>query len=81
MNALRHSTATSIEVEVQYLRDLLRLFVRDKGRGINPEAAPKESDSHWGLRGMHERAEDIGARFGIWSGPGMGTEACVALPV
>ena len=81
MNALRHSQATKIEVEVQYLGDLLRVFVRDNGRGIKPEAVQKGSDSHWGLRGMRERAENIGARFGIWSRTGAGTEVCVALPV
>ena len=81
MNALRHSQATKIEVEVQYLRDLLRVFVRDNGCGINPEAVQRESDSHWGLRGMRERAENIGARFDIWSRTGAGTEVCVAVPV
>jgi signal transduction histidine kinase len=77
MNALRHSEATKIEIEVQYLPDALHLFVRDNGRGINPEAVQKERDSHWGLRGMRERAESIGARFGIWSRPGAGTEVRV----
>jgi len=81
MNALRHSQATKIEVEVQYLRDLLRVFVHDNGRGINPDALQKESDSHWGLRGMGERAENIGARFGVWSRQGAGTEVRVAVPV
>jgi signal transduction histidine kinase len=80
MNALRHSEATKIEVEVQYRRDLLRVFVRDNGCGINPEAVQKESDSHWGLRGMRERAGNIGARFGIWSRTGAGTEVRVAVP-
>ncbi len=78
MNALRHSEATKIEVEVQYQRTLLRVFVRDNGCGIDPEAVQKESDSHWGLRGMRERAENIGARFGIWSRAGAGTEVRVA---
>jgi signal transduction histidine kinase len=81
MNALRHSQATKIEVEVQYLRDLLHVFVRDNGRGINPEAVQKEGDSHWGLRGMRERAESIGARFGVWSRIGAGTEVRTAVPV
>jgi len=81
MNALRHSHATKIEVEVQYLRDLVRVFVRDNGHGINPEALQKEGDSHWGLRGMKERAENIGARFGVWSRLGAGTEVRVAVPV
>jgi signal transduction histidine kinase len=81
MNALRHSQATKIDVEIQYLRDLLRVFVRDNGCGINPEAAQRECDSHWGLRGMRERAKHISARFGIWSTTGAGTEVCVAIPI
>jgi signal transduction histidine kinase len=81
MNALRHSQATKIEVEVQYLRNFLRVFVRDNGCGINPEAVQRESDSHWGLRGMRGRAGNIGARFDIWSRTGAGTEVCVAVPV
>jgi signal transduction histidine kinase len=81
VNALRHSNATNIEVEVQYLRDLSRILVRDNGCGITPEAVRKAGDSHWGLRGMRERAEHIGARFGIWSRTGAGTEVHVAIPV
>ena len=79
LNALRHSEATNIEVEVQYLRRLLRVFVRDNGRGIDPHVVQTGTDSHWGLRGMHERAESIGARFGITSRPGAGTEVQVAI--
>ena len=56
-------------------------FVRDNGCGINPEAVQRECDSHWGLRGMRERAEHISARFGIWSRTGAGTEVCVAIPI
>jgi anti-sigma regulatory factor (Ser/Thr protein kinase) len=81
VNALRHSEATEIEVEVQYLVSPVRVLIRDNGCGINPEAAQKESDSHRGLRGMRERAENIGARFGIWSRTGAGTEVRVAVPV
>jgi len=81
INALRHSEATKIEVEVQYQRDLLRMLVRDNGCGINPEAVQKQSDSHWGLSGMRERAKNIGARFGIRSRLGAGTEVRVAVPV
>jgi signal transduction histidine kinase len=80
MNALRHSEATEIEVEVQYRPDFLRVFVRDNGCGINPEAAQKKRDSHWGLRGMRDRAENIGARFEIRSRPAGGTEVGIAVP-
>jgi signal transduction histidine kinase len=80
MNALRHSEATNIEVEIQYLRDFLRMLVRDNGCGIKPEAVQKESDSHWGLRGMRQRSENIGAQFEVWSQIGAGTEVLVSAP-
>ena len=79
-NALRHSEATKIEVEVQYLHDALRVVVRDNGCGINPEAFQRRSDLHRALCGMRDQAEKIGAQFGIWSKPGVGTEVCVAVP-
>jgi anti-sigma regulatory factor (Ser/Thr protein kinase) len=81
MNALRHSAATKIEVEIQYLRNILRVVVCDNGCGINPEAVQKERDAHSGFRAMRNRAENIGARFEIWSKTGAGTEVCVAVPV
>ena len=81
MNALRHSKASKIEVEVQYLGDLIHMFVRDDGCGINPEAVRQDSDSHWGLRGMRERAQKIAARLDVWSRPGAGTEVRIVAPV
>jgi signal transduction histidine kinase len=67
IDALRHSEATKIEVEVQYLSRLLCGLVRDNGCGISPEAVQKARGSRWGLRGMRERAANIGARFSIWT--------------
>jgi signal transduction histidine kinase len=81
MNALRHSEAINIEVEIQYLRDLLCVLIRDNGCGIKAEALQKAGDSHWGLRGMRRRAENIGAQFDVWSKIGAGTEVRVAAPV
>jgi signal transduction histidine kinase len=80
VNALRHSKATTIEVEVQYLRCSVRVFVRDNGSGINSDVVQKESDSYWGLREMRHRADTIGAQFEIWSRPGAGTEVRISVP-
>ena len=80
MNALRHSNATNIEVELQYTRCLLRLVIRDNGCGIDPNAVQGRRDSHWGLCGMRERAKNIDAQFEIWSRRGNGTEVHVRLP-
>ena len=79
VNALRHSKATEVEVEVEYLRCSVCMFVRDNGCGISPDVVQRESDSYGGLREMRDRADTIGAQFGIWSGPGAGTEVRIAV--
>jgi signal transduction histidine kinase len=35
---------------------------------------------HWGLRGIRERAERIGAELGFWSEAGAGTEVQLTVP-
>lgn len=74
LNALRHSQATKIEVEVEYSPRRLRLLVRDNGCGIDSQVLRSGRESHWGLLGMRERAAGIGAKLRIWSGRGIGTE-------
>jgi signal transduction histidine kinase len=74
-NAFRHASATNIEVEVTYASNEMRLNFRDDGSGM-PELVLQNgsSDGHFGLPGMAERAEKIGARFSIFSRTGGGTE-------
>jgi signal transduction histidine kinase len=79
VNALRHSEATSIEVEVEYLTRRLRLVVRDNGIGIDREVLERGRDLHWGLKGMRERAADIGAQLRILSRKETGTEVEVSV--
>jgi signal transduction histidine kinase len=79
INAFRHSEATSIEAEVEYLPKRLRILVRDNGRGIDPQAVQSSRQPHWGLLGMRERAAGIGAELRIWSRPGSGTDVEISL--
>ena len=68
VNALRHSEATSIEAEVEYLPGRLRVAVRDNGRGIDAEVVRSgRRHGHWGMAAMRERAENIGARLKVRS--------------
>lgn len=79
-NALRHSKASIIEVEVEYLPRMLRLAVRDNGCGMDAKPSQADRDSHWGLQGMQERADCIGAQFRIRSRLGAGTEVEICVP-
>src|SRR5262249_7896758 len=75
VNALRHSGATSIEAEVEYLPGRLRVVVRDNGRGIDPELIRSgRRDGHWGMTSMRERAENIGAQLKVRSCTSAGTD-------
>ena len=79
-NAFRHSQGTKIEVELEYTPKHLRLLVRDNGAGINSEVLHSGRDGHWGLAGMRERAENIGAKFKVWSRAKAGTEVELVIP-
>lgn len=78
VNALRHSGATMIEAEIEYLPSKLRVIVRDNGSGIDPQML-ESGRSHWGLVGMRERAKNIGAQLQMWSRKGAGTEVEISL--
>jgi signal transduction histidine kinase len=73
-NAFRHSHASIIETVLDYGQDHFRIVVRDNGRGIDPEVLRSGREDHWGLSGMRERAEKIGARLNVRSAAGAGTE-------
>jgi ligand-binding sensor domain-containing protein/signal transduction histidine kinase len=79
-NAFRHSQADSIEAELEYAADGLRLVVRDSGIGLDSKEPERKADSHWGLTGMRERAKKIGASFKILSRIGTGTEVDLWVP-
>ncbi len=79
-NAVRHSEATKIEAEVDYLPRKLSVVVRDNGCGIDPRIVQSGWAGHWGILGMRERAGSIGAQLRIWSRPGAGTEVEISVP-
>jgi signal transduction histidine kinase len=79
-NAFRHSRAKKIEVELDYSARQFRVLVRDNGRGIDPQVLESGREGHWGLPGMRERAERIGARLHVWSSAAAGTEVELSVP-
>ena len=80
VNAFRHSHAKNIEIELEYSASQLRVLVRDNGRGIDPPTLQSGRDGHWGLSGMRERAERVGAKLHVWSRPSAGTEVELSVP-
>jgi signal transduction histidine kinase len=79
-NAFHHARAAHIEVELKYGASQFRLLVRDDGCGIKPDILAAGRDGHWGLSGMRERADRIGARLHVFSSASAGTEIELSVP-
>ena len=80
-NAFKHSNGSEVAAEILYDPGAMKMRIRDNGIGIDPEVLLHGRPGHWGLSGMHERADKIGATLSIWSRPKEGTELELALPI
>jgi signal transduction histidine kinase len=70
-NAIKHAAACTIDVDLLFEDDSVRIVVRDDGAGFDPARTPHDGV---GLRSMHERAQRVGATVTLASEPGSGTE-------
>ena len=78
-NARKHAGASRISVHMTKEDGNLALSVVDDGQGFEVEALGGAASRRFGLSIMRERAEAVGARFAIYSGPGQGTRVLVEL--
>ena len=80
-NVLRHAQATSASFVIAYTLDDVSLTITDNGCGFEVPESPAEfaPSGNFGLLGIHERAELIGAQFKIRSSLGKGTQLEISL--
>jgi signal transduction histidine kinase/ligand-binding sensor domain-containing protein len=78
-NSCEHSKASRLEVKLKYAHDL-SLNVRDNGIGIDPSVLQEGKEGHFGLQGIRERADRIGARLTLVSTPDTGTQLDLNVP-
>jgi signal transduction histidine kinase len=64
-NSLRHSGKKEVRVEIDYDPDHFSLTIRDRGAGISKELLRDGKPGHFGIQGMRERAERIGAQLTV----------------
>jgi signal transduction histidine kinase len=79
-NAVQHAMAKQIEVRLVFEQNQLRVVITDNGQGFNLSGLPAVEDGHFGITGMKERANSIGADFKIQSN-GNGTIICLIVPL
>jgi PAS domain S-box-containing protein len=69
-NALRHARATKFQARLFFDSQAVRLELRDNGKGF---VVDEVNGGGFGLIGMKERAQQIGATLAVTSKPGAGT--------
>jgi signal transduction histidine kinase len=79
-NTLAHACATVLHVHLKINKGELILSFEDDGIGFAAENGVKLLD-HFGLVGIRERAEEIGAHLALSSSPGAGTKITIRLPL
>ena len=77
-NVERHSQATMMKLKLIQHNDEFALSVADDGIGFNPANSPP--DGRFGLIGMRERADLIGAQLNVDSRPNTGCTVTLVLP-
>lgn len=80
-NVVKHSKATHADLSIRYSDSEIILMITDDGNGFTAPASPTEfaPNGHFGLLGIHERADLIGARLEIESTLGRGTKLWLTL--
>ncbi|MBI5961916.1 MAG: hypothetical protein HY863_00440 [Chloroflexi bacterium] len=80
-NVVKHSKASHADLKIAFDIAEIKMEVSDNGNGFLVPKSPTEfaPNGHFGLMGVHERADLIGARLEIESALGKGTRLKVRL--
>jgi len=81
-NVMKHASAERVTLRLATPNGGVQLVVEDDGRGFRPGQAAhtRSGGPSYGLVGMRERAELVGARLTVTSKLGSGTRVAVELP-
>jgi PAS domain S-box-containing protein len=77
-NVARHARATEVAVNLSISDDAIVLQIRDNGIGLSEEDLRKPT-SH-GIRGMRERAQQLGGDVSVSGSSGAGTTVVISVP-
>jgi signal transduction histidine kinase len=77
-NAVKHSEATELRLQIQWEGQRLLVVVQDNGKGIDRGATASERH---GMTNMCQRMEELGGTCAVVSGPGQGCRIELSVPL
>jgi signal transduction histidine kinase len=83
-NVQKHAQASDVVATLSYMDEQVALDVQDNGLGFDAQSLqnpPDQAGGGFGLRAMHQRAENLGGSVIVESSPGKGTTLVVQLPI
>ena len=81
-NIIKHAQAKRATIRIERRAGALTLTIEDDGRGFDPAAARGQTGrarGGFGLKGLAERAGQLGGTFHIQSAPGRGTKIQITI--
>jgi signal transduction histidine kinase len=80
-NVSRHARASQASLSIRFQSETVELEISDNGVGFQAPTTPADfaPSGHFGLLGMYERSDLIGAKLAIISSPGKGTQLKIQL--
>jgi PAS domain S-box-containing protein len=84
VNALKHSGASLIQVQMRTDGDRISISVKDNGTGFyltGSRVSRRNGEGGFGLFNLKERVEGLGGAFTMNSEPGQGTTAVIVAPI
>lgn len=79
-NVQKHAQASSVQVTLSYMDDVVMLDVQDNGIGL--ENAPRPSHGGgYGLTAMRQRVSQVGGSLTVESEPGEGATVVIQIPI
>jgi signal transduction histidine kinase len=81
-NVERHAKAETVAVDIHFAARKVQLVITDDGAGFDQALLSRspDTDGHFGIIGMMERAELAGGKLSISSSVGEGTRLSVTIP-
>ncbi len=77
-NVDRHAEANLVETSLVWMDQGFVLTIKDDGRGFDAQAV--DDSSHYGLKFMAERVEELDGEFSISAEVGIGTTITISIP-